>query len=622
MQKHFFLFTIGPVQSFIGEARKTQDLYGGSTLLSDLMHEVINILQKQINATLIFPDVASSSSLPNRLLALVENSKIRSKAGDALTQQGVSEIQWLGQYLQDQVKTSFISKGEKIAKSIPNYQNCSTSFRNQLANHLEIYWAAYPMEEEKYLSSFIEVHRLLGSVKHSRVFSAMPEQGRKCHLDGNRNALIYRPTTFQADNNKLPLGIDKNEALIIDNQWLNQGEGLSAISFIKRRYRYNPKNPFDSTTEIALLHALETLMNTKNEKLINNIQFIKSINSQLFFEENTRSPIIERILKDERSSLTIKNIQKTQKEITKAVGELNLSMNKYYAIVLFDGDNMGKWWSAEETIVKNGINTLEFHQDLSKALAEFSVFAKNILETLNGKRGRLVYAGGDDFLGFINLEYLLQVMVELREGFDQKINNKIKRYIKEGVSMSFSAGIVIAHYKEPLRLVMNRVRDTEKAAKKWRKEKDSCGLQVMRSSGEPSLAVFPFYDKTSINQLVEIQQLMKVLSTNYAAGTIDKIIRHLEDFPLSYLRLDYDQDQALLRPKLWQHLSRSCLLSLRHPDYESVMEQCFDLLWRLATACLNWQNYLSALETIGFLIRHTSLQKKLKYKNHADANRA
>ncbi len=34
MNNHLFLFTLGPVQSFIAQARKTQDLYAGSETLS------------------------------------------------------------------------------------------------------------------------------------------------------------------------------------------------------------------------------------------------------------------------------------------------------------------------------------------------------------------------------------------------------------------------------------------------------------------------------------------------------------------------------------------------------------------------------------------------------------
>lgn len=44
--EHLFLFTISPVQSFIAQARKTQDLYAGSLLLSELIDFAIHELKK------------------------------------------------------------------------------------------------------------------------------------------------------------------------------------------------------------------------------------------------------------------------------------------------------------------------------------------------------------------------------------------------------------------------------------------------------------------------------------------------------------------------------------------------------------------------------------------------
>ncbi len=36
-KQYLFLFTIGPVQSFIAQARKTRDLYAGSAILGEII---------------------------------------------------------------------------------------------------------------------------------------------------------------------------------------------------------------------------------------------------------------------------------------------------------------------------------------------------------------------------------------------------------------------------------------------------------------------------------------------------------------------------------------------------------------------------------------------------------
>ena len=53
MSNYLFLYTIGPVQSFIAQARKTQDLWCGSTLLSELSRETALHAQKKYNAKLV-----------------------------------------------------------------------------------------------------------------------------------------------------------------------------------------------------------------------------------------------------------------------------------------------------------------------------------------------------------------------------------------------------------------------------------------------------------------------------------------------------------------------------------------------------------------------------------------
>ena len=84
-QEHLLLFSIGPVQSFIASARKTEDLWAGSYLLSFLVEKAIQQLHQlsQVeggSVELIFPaehDIAvfpQVASFPNRFLAVVTMS--------------------------------------------------------------------------------------------------------------------------------------------------------------------------------------------------------------------------------------------------------------------------------------------------------------------------------------------------------------------------------------------------------------------------------------------------------------------------------------------------------------------------------------------------------------------
>ena len=103
-----------------------------------------------------------------------------------------------------------------------------------------------------------------------------------------------------------------------------------------------------------------------------------------------------------------------------------LKLSKYYGIISFDGDSMGKWLSGEK-IDENKCNLLEFHKSLSGLLGEFSKKAQEIIVE---PWGRIVYAGGEDFLAFINAEYLFDAMLSLRTLFDTVVNKPLKNTSK------------------------------------------------------------------------------------------------------------------------------------------------------------------------------------------------
>ncbi len=55
MTTHLFLFTIGPVQAFIAQARRTQDLYIGSRMLSALAAAGVRAATNSAGFQAIFP---------------------------------------------------------------------------------------------------------------------------------------------------------------------------------------------------------------------------------------------------------------------------------------------------------------------------------------------------------------------------------------------------------------------------------------------------------------------------------------------------------------------------------------------------------------------------------------
>lgn len=171
---------------------------------------------------------------------------------------------------------------------------------------------------------------------------------------------------------------------------------------------------------------------------------------------------------------------------------------------MFDGDDMGKWLSGQK--LKNNSQLKEFHKDISLNLATFAKKAKEILKE---PKGMTVYAGGEDFLGFVNLNNLFEVLKELNNQFRELISDPIKNKYELNENFTFSAGVVIAHYKTPLGTVFGEARKSENKAKN-NSGKDSVCLTVLKRSGEIREAVFKH------NKIETIDKITLELRDNFS----------------------------------------------------------------------------------------------------------
>src|SRR5437763_992484 len=89
MTQSMLMFSLGPVQSFIAQARKTRDLWLGSFLLSTLMEAAMAELEhfseeKKIEKVLVFPTKREIKrkipDLPNKYVAIFDDKDQAIKA--------------------------------------------------------------------------------------------------------------------------------------------------------------------------------------------------------------------------------------------------------------------------------------------------------------------------------------------------------------------------------------------------------------------------------------------------------------------------------------------------------------------------------------------------------------
>jgi CRISPR-associated protein Cmr2 len=680
MSNHLFLFTIGPVQSFIAQARKTQDLYAGSKLLSDLCLEGLKEVINNHSANPIFPFVEKHKVTKEYIF----NNEIKSYPNRFLVEFTFHEkptdefINKIGECISKRVQDKLIDISQKLLPKKDN-GNLPIGAIEQIEDFLQVYWVIIPFEkDDDYKLTFTKIERYLGAVKNVRTFKQLHYQnngkdfgevGRKCSLNGEYNVKFYNANESDIKNaiRKIQLekkeethnptdfeiaeSISKNKLFLedfteiqmysdfekpnkngqndfkfkkIDSSKLQLGEGLSAISMLKRLYEVEN---FPSTADISLLETLKYLKSdvkksfpliTEYSKLF--YQHLDKLDGQLFYEEN----LTDKYFKDHGYNNAIENIsliKSKQKDIETYVKSKDLKLTKYYAILTFDGDSMGKWLSGDN--LSEGSDLLKFHKSLSGALSNFASWATNYINDKDNSKGRAVYAGGDDFLAFINLNHLFDVMQKLRDEYRIRVSEPLKDFKKdENKELTFSAGVAIAHYKIPLSIVLKEARRMQEQAKEIDKEKDAFGITVLKHSGEtPSTRMKWNYEKESVMKIA--------LDLQYLLGSKDKSISdkfiytfHKEFSKLmnqeGLLEIQENQDE-IIKSELSRLVQRACSNSFTKDEknqIDSFIKEKVILLYKnsLVNGNNNLINFINCLYIINFVSKNINLPSIEKHK--------
>jgi len=439
LEEYLTLFTIGPVQGFIAKARKLQDLYAGSFLLSNLSKKTMLEAKKKESLNIkkveiLFPE-PDQESAPNRFLM-----KVKCTDKTALRE--------FCEELKDYVRNAWENIAKKVIDKIE--LDYSSAVEKQIQSMLQVYYAsALYQSGEKFGESYLEVIARLGAAKMLRGFDQLDEgYGRKCDLMYEYNALFYREArNYLVDTAQIVTENNIYEKKL--DKYIQNGETLSAPAFVKRCLKFalpEFSDNFPSVTDVYEMYGRK------------------------FNDDDNK--------------------------------------HGYYAVVMFDGDDMGMWYSEPD---KKGVKkeqTEVFQKHLSSKISEFAAEnSRKIVDWDKKKNGVVIYAGGEDFLGALNIDKVFSALKELRETFGQI---KIDEYTN--APLTFSAGVVLAHIKTPLSEVLKMAREAEHKAKA-NPGKDAYCLTIAKRSGEATEFVQPFYydDRRTKSSLDDIDSLVKII---------------------------------------------------------------------------------------------------------------
>lgn len=514
------IFAIGSPQAFISQARRTQDLYQGSLILSYLASKAVEEATKGEGVTLLYPPVEQKESIPNQLVMRYEGDHSAAKA-HAEKIQGAVERAWL------QISANTLAYFLRFVAT-KDHAQVKTIWERQAREWLKCYWTVTEEANSlQYAEQLRQATLDLARRKMFRDFEPIDEHGRKCSITGEHEILH----DAQWDGRTLWEAVRDNQRNL---SLVGEHERLSAISTIKRFAHEKNINPelvihhrFPSTSSIAAAtfkHGViakllvpgsddlrsavsayldeltacfandKALLFTKDGKP--NPEYFGKID-QLLESSQTNDPLIQEFLsvdgdflfEDTLSMPTITEYggQATANQVTYAKQALAKLIKTakghgiprpqpYLVILSMDGDMMGK--------TLGDLKGQAEHMRFSQTAAEFAQDdVKRIVEIEH--LGRVVYAGGDDVLALLPIKDALEVANQLRVAFaDRMTGAGIETHKGDVVQVTASTGLAYVHHTHPLQDAVTKARNAQMIAKEHHK-RNALAIHFLRRSGEP-----------------------------------------------------------------------------------------------------------------------------------------
>lgn len=565
MKKYLLLYTLGPVQSYIEQAVKLHDLNAGSHILSILTGTALERINNS-KSKIIFPYYNGKEdekliSYPNRCVAIIETDDIKKYAQD------------LDRAVRNKYENLYV---DGVLTEVG---------KKQLKSHLKTYWTANEYDECLYGKQYDQLQLSLGAIKGLQTFEQNPvmDDSRRCSICGERITVPHNGS---------------------------KREKLCEVCYQKRKFEKTSIDPFPATSDVALAYWTNALqMTPKGEALLVNYKklFLNGYSSDFLFESSlTKQNLNKQDVKDGNLSKMITQLKQMDQYV-----EDNHKLIKYhyYAMLAFDGDSMGKWIVGE--YFKDGIDVMEAQNELSKALGDYANWVKTILKYISKEEesllGRVIYAGGEDFLGVIPLNNLFQTMESLRLEFKKQISDKMQPYVKDNTELSFSIGVCIAHYKSPLYQTLKHVRLMEKKAKEYRDEKNALAICVLKRSGEQVETILPWQnnDDTYVTQtLLHILQIFKKYDA--ADSFVQKLLS--EFFVLArHDNEDLEVPLSLIKSEMKRLINR---IDIDKSSWDTEKKRLYSHINKLYEYTIvadeeygNFKNFISALLVCEFIRR-------------------
>lgn len=469
MTTHLLLVTLGPVQDFIAQARRTRDLWYGSHLLSELGRAAARALVDG-GATLIFPSLQAGDAQLAACLAPLRAddkppqniaNKLLAEVPDGTDPQQLAKTtrKAVADYWREEVAAPVKTKCSGLLA-----QNIDAVWAEQIESFLEFSASWLPLRG--YIETRRQLEQAIAGRKLLRDFDPWV-QGRgnvpKSSLDGARESILLAPRQRASDK--------------VRRYRITDGEQLDAVGLVKRAG--GEPDQFVPVVNVALAAWLERASQVASVELDALKKACRGANvsrvarmdlpcvSPFAFDASVLLPSRWRSVFDEQGLQG--NPEAWGRQHVRPLFRKLDEPYPYVACLVADGDRMGR--------AIDSIGSADAHRKFSKALAGFADAARKIVEQQH--RGALVYAGGDDVLAFVSLPKVLACADALRTAFESAMATACAS-LAANTRPTLSVGLGIGHVMESMGDLLTLGRQAEREAKR---DRNALAVLVDKRSG-------------------------------------------------------------------------------------------------------------------------------------------
>ena len=475
MERYLVALSLGPVQSLIGAARRTRDLWCGSWLLSEAARAAARVLHQVHANCLIFPHLENADTALGPQSGPTDGANMSNLLRAEIQSADAGALRALCDEAKEAAAARIRELGEQARRKIPIREEV---WNAQIGEVLECYAAWVALRDDDYQEASRKLGAVLAARKATRDFRQCPTlatQGLpKSSLDGAMETVL--PDQLPA-HVRLQVGLSDNEQ-------------LDALGVMKRLSgdveQFTPYSRIASDAWVETLtedhqrlisEAYEPLVELKratrvrgNRGAYNALPF----DAQMLYSSRLEAELSKADVQGRQAAESLRNcLRKIRRN--SAVGE----PVPYAAILKADGDRMGELLSRA--------TTAEQSRQISRALHGFAL---QVREIVRHHRGHAIYAGGDDILALLPLTQALGCAKNLAETFRNSLVE-----IARALAVSpptLSVGLGIGHFMQPLGALRDRAEHAEELAKGNDTETPRNALAIalgIRSGGEHHLRI-------------------------------------------------------------------------------------------------------------------------------------